>query len=124
MEQHKILLVDDDPYVLASLSRQFHNDYAVFTAQSGLQALQEMKKDGPFSLMITDYHMPSMSGIELVIQMHKVEPDTINVLLTGNADVEMAVNAINEGHLFRFLLKPCPKETILQTVEAGIKQYE
>ena len=123
MNEYKVLLVDDDPNILASISRHLHGEYPVITAGSGLEALQMVDKEKPIALMISDFQMPVMTGVELATRMQAVSPDTVRILLTGNADLDMAINAINDGHIFRFLLKPCPKATLLQTVAAGITQY-
>jgi response regulator RpfG family c-di-GMP phosphodiesterase len=123
MSLQKILLVDDDPNILASLSRHLRNDYTVHIAHDGVEAIRLAETEGPIAVMVTDFRMPTMNGVELATRMRRISPDTVRILLTGNADLEMAIDAINQGDIFRFLLKPCPKETLLPNVAAGVQQY-
>jgi response regulator RpfG family c-di-GMP phosphodiesterase len=119
----KILLVDDDSNVLAGyrriLSRDFHTD----TAQDGNQALKTMGESGPYAAVVADMHMPGMDGIQLLSKVKNLYPSTVRVMLTGNADMETAINAINEGNIFRFLIKPCSKELMAKTLTAALVQY-
>src|SRR5271165_7129583 len=119
----KILLVDDDSNILEGFRRTLSREFLMETALGGEQALKLVADNGPYSVVVSDMRMPGMDGIQLLIRIKSVSPDTIRVMLTGNADMETAVNAINEGSIFRFLNKPCNKEVMAKTLTAALVQY-
>lgn len=119
----KILLVDDDPNVLAGYQRQLRKAFNVDTAQGGQQALELIKRQGPFAVVVSDLKMPGMNGIDLLSRIKEIAPDTVRLMLTGYADVENAIAAVNEGSVFRFLTKPCGLETMVRALADGVKQY-
>ncbi len=123
MEKEKILLVDDDQNLLASMRRQFHKKLNLVTAPGGEDALTTMQHEGPFAVVVSDMKMPFMDGIEFLSRVSKESPDTVRIMLTGNADLQTAINAVNEGNIFRFLTKPCDTELMHQTILAGLRQY-
>jgi response regulator RpfG family c-di-GMP phosphodiesterase len=119
----KILLVDDDPLILDGYRRSLSRDFSIDTALGGEEALKLATNGGPYAVAVSDMRMPGMDGIQFLSSIKGISPDTIRVMLTGNADVETAVNAINEGSIFRFLNKPCSKELMGKTLTAGLLQY-
>lgn len=121
--QEKILLVDDDPNLLAGMNRQLRGKYNVTTALGGAEGLQMMAEQGPYSVVISDMRMPEMNGIQFLTRASEIAPDTVRMMLTGNADLETAMHALNEGNIFRFLVKPCHRSTLEWTLEDGIRQY-
>ena len=118
----RILFVDDDVNLLASYRRQFGRRYEVQVAAGGDDGLTLLKK-GSCALVVADMHMPGMNGIEFLNRARQLSPDTVRVMLTGAADLSTAVNAVNQGNIFRFLTKPCPRDTIEATLLAGLEQY-
>ena len=122
----KILLVDDDPRILSSLSRELLEEdiCEILTAPGGPEALEILQNTPDLAVIISDYHMPGMSGIELLIQSRKIVPDATRMMLTGAADLSTAVEAVNRGNIFRLLLKPCPSDVFIETIKDGIKQYQ
>ncbi len=123
MEKEKILLVDDDQNLLASMRRQFHKKLNLVTAPGGEDALTTMQHEGPFAVVVSDMKMPFMDGVEFLSRVSKESPDTVRIMLTGNADLQTAINAVNEGNIFRFLTKPCDQGLMHQTIQAGLRQY-
>jgi len=121
--EHRVLLVDDDPQILSGFKRQLKGKYQVETAGSGEDALQRIEKEDPFAVIISDNRMPGMDGIELLSRVRTSSPDTVRIMLTGYADLETAIDALNSGYIFRFLSKPCPPETLARAIEAGIEQH-
>src|SRR5581483_6863446 len=121
--EQKILFVDDDANVLEGYKRQLRKQFHVETATGGIEALRLLRKSGPYAIIVADMKMPSMNGIELLKHVEKLAPDTVRMMLTGNADQQTAVDAINEGHIFRFLTKPCSSEQMTKVLEAGLAQY-
>ena len=119
----KILLVDDDSNILDGFRRTLSREFLLETALGGEQALKLVADKGPYAVVVSDMRMPGMDGIQLLIRIKSISPDTIRVMLTGNADMETAINAINEGSIFRFLNKPCSKEIMAKTLTAALVQY-
>jgi len=108
----RVLLVDDEPAVLDGLRRQLRRDYTITTATGGAEALQLLDSEPPFAVVISDMRMPGMDGATLLAQVREHAPNTVRMLLTGQADIDAAISAINNGQIFRFLTKPCPPEIL------------
>ena len=119
----KILLVDDDSNILDGYRRSLSREFRIETAMGGRQALQLTAENGPYAVVVSDMRMPGMDGLQLLCAIKGQSPDTTRVMLTGNADTDTAINAINEGSIFRFLNKPCSKETMAKTLTAALMQY-
>ncbi|MFZ0797611.1 MAG: HD domain-containing phosphohydrolase, partial [Terriglobales bacterium] len=119
----KILLVDDDTNILDGYRRSLSREFLMETASGGQLALKLVTENGPYAVVISDMRMPGMDGIQLLSSIKTQSPDTIRVMLTGNADTDTAINAINEGSIFRFLNKPCSKENMAKTLTAALVQY-
>lgn len=120
----RILFVDDDPNLLAAFQRNLRKQFSFDTALSGAEALQLLETKGPYALVLADMNMPGMKGIEVLERVRQRSPDTIRMMLTGNADQQTAVDAVNRGEVFRFLNKPCPPEVLVPALEAGLRHYE
>jgi response regulator RpfG family c-di-GMP phosphodiesterase len=119
----KILLVDDDSNILDGYRRGLIREFQIETAVGGQEGLRQATENGPYAVVISDMRMPGMDGLQLLSTIKSQYPETIRVMLTGNADMETAVNAINEGAIFRFLNKPCSKEVMAKTMTAALVQY-
>lgn len=120
----RVLFVDDDPNILESFRRSYRKHLELATAESGREALMLMGRDGPFSVIVSDQRMPEMSGIQFLREAAKLHPDTVRIMLTGNADQQTAIDAVNKGRIFRFLTKPTPPAALLSAVQDGIRVYE
>ena len=113
---YRILLVDDEPNVLKALQRVFRQEnYEVVTVASGQEALALLRKE-IFHLIISDYMMPGMTGAELLKQVKALKPETIRIMLTGHADTGAVMGAINEGAVYKFILKPWNDDELRVTV--------
>jgi response regulator RpfG family c-di-GMP phosphodiesterase len=119
----KILCVDDDPNILAGFQRNLRRQFSISTALGGEEGLLALDSQGPFAVVISDMKMPGLNGIQFLSKVKAKSPDTVRIMLTGNADVTTAVEAVNEGNIFRFLTKPCALECLAQTIEAGLRQH-
>lgn len=124
MHEHKVLCVDDDPNMLESLALTLGRSYEVATAGSGAAGLQALAEGGPFAVVISDMRMPRMDGAEFLSHVREQAPDSVRVLLTGQADLQAAIAAVNEGQVFRFLTKPCPPRHLLAAAQIAVEQYE
>lgn len=119
----RILCVDDDANVLAGYQRSLHGRFPIVTALSGERGIELLRNDGPFAVVVVDMNMPGMNGIEFLREAREVSPDTVRLMLTGNADQGTAMQAVNEGHVFQFLTKPCPSEMLARALEGGLHQH-
>lgn len=121
--RERILLVDDDSNVLDGYRRSLSREFLLETAIGSDQALPLIEKNGPYAVIVSDMRMPGMNGIQLLSAVKTASPETIRIILTGNADLETAIDAINEGSIFRFLIKPCDREVMAKTLTAALMQY-
>lgn len=119
----KILLVDDEPNILQGYKRQLRKQFDVETAVGGKRGLEILVQNGPFAVVVTDMQMPELDGIQFLKAVHRVSPNSVRLMLTGNADQKTAIEAVNDGHVFRFLTKPCSPEILGKALEAGLEQY-
>jgi response regulator RpfG family c-di-GMP phosphodiesterase len=119
----KVLMVDDDRNLLDSFRRQFRKRLNLETATSGADGVQAVRDGGPFALVVSDMQMPNMNGVEFLSQVRELSPNTVRIMLTGNANLDVAIDAVNDGNIFRFLNKPVETEVLYQTAIDGIRQY-
>ncbi len=120
----RVLLVDDDPSVLAGLRRQLRTEFDILTATSAASGLELVVSDGPFDVVVSDMRMPVMDGAAFLSRVRSIARDTTRVLLTGQADVDTAIAAVNEGQVFRFLSKPCPAPDVRQCLREAAEQHD
>lgn len=123
MLNERVLFVDDDPNILATYQRMLRKAIAIETAIGPAQGLHAIETRGPFAVVVADMYMPGMDGIEFLQKTLEMSPDTVRMMLTGRADLETAMDAVNQGNVFRFLTKPCSYEDMIAALEAGIRQY-
>ncbi len=119
----RVLFIDDDSSVLDAIRRQHRKRYNISCAcgpDAGLAAIQD---EGPFAVVVTDFNMPGMNGNELLSRVESVDPHLVRVMLTGQADLQTAVDAVNRGHVFRFLCKPCDSKDLARCLDAALEQY-
>jgi response regulator RpfG family c-di-GMP phosphodiesterase len=119
----KILCVDDELNIVLAMQRQLRKQFHVESALGAEQALATMERDGPFAAIVSDLQMPGMNRLELLGRVRELSPDTIRIMLTGQADLTTAIAAVNKNSIFRFLTKPCSAEELTGTLEAAIHQY-
>ena len=120
----KILFVDDEQNVLSAIQRQLRRDFTVVLANGGEEALKVLDADKSIAVVVCDMRMPGMDGVETLSQFEKRSPDTVRMMLTGNADQETAIAAINRGRIFRFLNKPCPEDVLRTAIADALRQHE
>ncbi|MFQ5670109.1 MAG: ATPase, T2SS/T4P/T4SS family [Acidobacteriota bacterium] len=118
-----LLFVDDEPQMLSGLRRVFHREnYKILTATSGQEALELMEAH-PVQLILTDHRMPGMLGCELLTRIKQRWPETIRIMLTGHADVQAIMGAVNEGAVYKFMTKPCDDHDLRLTIALALEQY-
>ncbi len=119
-----VLLVDDDPSLTEGLKRRLRNEpYTILEAHSGEEALKILA-ERKVAVVVSDENMPGMTGTELMGRIRIEHPEVMRIILTGNASLEAALKAINEGQIYRFLVKPVRKVEIMMAVRLAIEQYK
>lgn len=119
----RVLFVDDEANILSGIKRQLRKHYAVEIALGGPQGLELIKKSEEFAVIVSDMRMPEMDGVEFLREAKVLSPDSVRLMLTGNADQQTAIAAVNQGSVFRFMTKPCPVDLLIETVNAALEQY-
>ncbi len=119
----KVLCVDDDPNILDAYRRGLRKQFELETAAGGAEGLETVASRGPFAVVVSDMRMPGMDGVRFLSAVKERAADTVRIMLTGNADQQTAIDAVNEGSIFRFLTKPCLPEQLAKALTAGIEQY-
>lgn len=119
----RILCVDDESHVLTALTRQLQHLFVIETAPCGEDGMDVLAARGPFAVVMSDYRMPGMSGVEFLAQVRHAAPDAVRVVLTAKGDMEAALAAVNEGHVFRFITKPCPAFEVIRVLQACVAQH-
>jgi C4-dicarboxylate-specific signal transduction histidine kinase len=123
-KMEKILYVDDEENILRAFRREYRQKFELVTAASAEEGLAAIATQGPFAVIISDFRMPKADGNYFLAAAKEAAPDSVRIMLSGYADVDMAMQAINEGNVFRFLTKPCPSETMDQVLELAVRQYK
>ena len=123
-EQVRILFVDDERNVLRSLERLFMDEeYEIVTANSGQEGLEALEQSGPFQLIVSDYRMPSMNGVEFLTEVCRRWPDSERIILSGYADTAAIVSAINEGRIYKFIGKPWNDADLLNAIREALDHH-
>ncbi|MDR4506221.1 MAG: diguanylate cyclase [Candidatus Scalindua sp.] len=120
---NKVLFVDDDINLLSSYRRQFQKLFCLEVANGAEEGLVALANRGPFSIVISDFKMPGMDGIEFLSRVKGLFPDSVRIMLTGHADLQRSIDAVNKGNIFRFLTKPCDLDVLLSAIADGIEHY-
>ena len=121
--RYKILIVDDEPSNLRALERLFRAEYDVLIAGSGADALSLLEHHD-MALLIADQRMPEMSGVELMQRTARLRPHMVRILLTGYTDTDSLIEAINSGHVYKYITKPWNNDDLLLTVARALEHYE
>ncbi len=120
-----ILCVDDEQNILNALTRLFHGEpFQVVTASSGKEGLAILEKSNNIGLILSDHRMPEMSGTDFLQAAATVSPDSSKMILTGHADMNTVIGAINQGGIICLLTKPWKDQELLETVRGGLQRYQ
>ncbi|GIV62546.1 MAG: two-component system response regulator [Rhodothermaceae bacterium] len=120
-ERPRVLLLDDEENILRSLQRLLRKRYDVTATTSPEEALEYLEQ-ATFAVIVSDQRMPTMEGTTFLARAREKAPDTVRILLTGYADMQSVIRAINEGAVFRFLTKPWNDEEVLATIHQAVEQ--
>lgn len=124
MSLNTIMLVDDEPRLLAGIRRRLSGDFDIVTFERGADAIEYLSKPNDVKVIVADMQMPEMNGIELLKNVSEIAPKVRRLMLTGNSDQETAMAAINEGKVFRFIRKPCETAELKTIIDQAIEDYE
>ncbi|MCA0445141.1 MAG: response regulator [Bacteroidetes bacterium] len=119
----RILLIDDEPMILTSLTRLLEDDFEVSTAPDGFKALELIAKS-EYKVIICDQRMPGMLGHEVLKKARELSPKSIRILLTGYSDLDSIINSVNAGEVFRYINKPWKADNLINIVKLGIQIYD
>lgn len=119
----KILFIDDEKNLLDGIRRQLRKDYQMVMAVGGEEGIRTMIHDGSFAVIVSDFHMPKIDGVKVLRVAKKCCPDAVRVMLSGMADLNIAIDAVNQGNIFRLLTKPCTREMLVSVLDASLGQY-
>jgi DNA-binding NtrC family response regulator len=121
---HTVLVVDDDANLLAGFRRaHYRQPFRVLTAESASAAFALLAEQ-PVDVLVSDHEMPGMLGIDFVVEVRHRYPDVVSIILTGHADLRVAMDAINAGEVFRFFTKPCDPEDLALSIHYALQQKE
>jgi two-component system NtrC family sensor kinase len=128
-EQHIVMLVDDEPNILTSLQRLLRKEgYQIVTSASGpegLALLEQLSQDGRVaSVVVSDFRMPTMNGVEFLSRVRERYPETVRLVLSGFADADTIQSAINQGQVYKFVAKPWDDEDLRVIIHSSVKRYE
>ncbi len=123
MNRHNLLIVDDEKDILRTLTLTFEEDYEVFTARSGIEALGVLERQD-IALIIADQRMPEMTGVELLQKAITIKPQAIRIILTGYTDTEALIQAINKGHIYQYITKPWDRQELKILIRRALDSYD
>jgi response regulator RpfG family c-di-GMP phosphodiesterase len=122
-EKIKVLYVDDEENNLFSFKAAFRLNYKIYTAISGPQAIHMLNENPDIEVVLTDQRMPEMTGVEFLKSILPIHPDPIRILLTGYADLQASIDAVNDGKIFHYLSKPWNEDEVNLIIQKAHQVY-
>ena len=119
----RILVVDDEEAILETMTFTFEDDYEVLTSSSARDALALLEREGPVAVVISDQRMPEMTGVEFLARVFALHPTTVRIILTGFADMDAIIRAINDGHVYAYITKPWEPDQLKQVVRRAVDHH-
>src|SRR5512145_2525955 len=119
----RILVVDDEEAILETMAFTFEDDYEVLTSASPREALALLEREGPVAVVISDQRMPEMTGVEFLARVFALHPPTVRIILTGFADMDAIIRAINDGHVYAYITKPWEPDQLKQVVRRAVEHH-
>jgi response regulator RpfG family c-di-GMP phosphodiesterase len=124
MDKPRILFVDDDQEILAAYTRALRKRYTVEVAAGPEVGLERVAALPDVAVVVSDLRMPGMNGVEFLGRVREIRPDAVRVILTGFADIDVAIAAVNKSKVFSILTKPCPEDALEEALGAALRQYQ
>lgn len=122
-ERHKILVVDDEEAILETMAFTFEDEYEVLTSTDAEAALAILDEHAPVAVVLTDQRMPNMTGVEFLARVYERHPTTVRMILTGFADMEAIIRAINDGHVYAYVTKPWESDQLKQVMKRAVDHH-
>ncbi len=122
-KNYPVLFVDDEEMAVVTFQRLFKNDFTIYTALNGEQAIEVLEAHPEIALIATDQRMPKVSGLELLIHVAEKYPAIINILITAYSDMALIIKAVNCGNLYRYIAKPYEEPFLKRTIMDGLNRY-
>jgi CheY-like chemotaxis protein len=122
-ERTRILVVDDEEAILETMAFTFEDDYDVVTSSSPRDALAKLEQNAPIAVVISDQRMPEMTGVEFLAKVYEKYPNTVRMILTGFADMDATIGAINDGHVYAYVTKPWDQDQLKQVVRRAVDHH-
>src|SRR5579864_5628348 len=119
----KVLFVGDEPALLSCYKQVLESKFDIATATSGEEGLTLLSAHGPFAAVVTDMQMTGMDGVQFLKRAREITPNAMRLLLTDYLDLQGAVNAVNEGCIFRMIMKPCSQASLTETITEAVDCY-
>ena len=119
----RILVVDDEEAILETMTFTFEDDYEVLTSSSARDALALLEREGQVAVVISDQRMPEMTGVEFLARVFALHPTTVRMILTGFADMDAIIRAINDGHVYAYITKPWEPDQLKQVVRRAVEHH-
>jgi len=119
----RLLFVDDEPAVLEAIATNLRRGFEVVTATSGADGLEYLRAESDFAVVVSDMRMPKMDGATFLAHAREDAPDAVRILLTGHSDLDATIKAVNHGQIFRFLTKPCPRDTLRGAIDSAVAHH-
>jgi CheY-like chemotaxis protein len=120
----RILVVDDEEAILETMTFTFEDEYEVYTSSDARRALELLDEKAPITVVLTDQRMPNMSGVEFLTEVCRRHPATVRIILTGFADMNAIIEAINDGHVYAYISKPWEPDHLKQVMKQAVSHYE
>ena len=120
----RILVVDDEEAILETMTFTFEDDYEVHTSSDARRALELLDEHAPFAVVLTDQRMPNMSGVDFLKEVWQRHPETVCMILTGFADMEAIIEAINHGHVYAYITKPWEPDHLKQLMKQAVDHHD
>ncbi len=120
----RILVVDDEEAILETMTFTFDGEYEVLTSTDARRALEILDEKSPVAVVLTDQRMPNMSGVELLAEVCRRHPNTVRMILTGFADLEAIIEAINDGHVYAYITKPWEPDHLKHVMKQAVERYQ
>ena len=119
----RILVVDDEEAILETMTFTFEGEYEVHTSSDARRALEILDEKSPIAVVLTDQRMPNMSGVELLAEVCRRHPNTVRMILTGFADLDAIIEAINDGHVYAYITKPWEPDHLKHVMKQAAERY-
>jgi len=120
-ERNRILVVDDEEAILETMAFTFEDDYDVLTASSASKGLELLERNAPVAAVVSDQRMPEMTGVEFLSKVFEHHPATARIILTGFADMDATIGAINDGHVYAYVTKPWEPDQLKQVIRSAVE---